>query len=635
MSLVSVQLRIKYRNTNGDFDFDGAEYRFVDSKKTQVLASGKTNAKGLTKALKLPENTIIYVQLKNAYTGEWESPDPYQHVYLEAKKSIPIYHTTVLNCYFQAKLVGNNYITFNPPWGYRVIFKGEQDKSIEVSGTLDKNGLTPMFDAQKILLKQTTMQQQAKDRFNELARSKHPMVEVIFIEPKTGKEIKEYARVIPVGSDKKYREFKIKLTQAQTQHYTQQSMTKLENLKRSRPMTLDITLQGGTTYTVEREDKGKFFNHEIEETNKVSFKDGIPLTVYIPLGYCGKVFVKKGDKIIGTFPIEALDPNKTNQEIKLILNNKSMTKHKNTLRLEDINKTTPTIWGFQCPSDIPQGEYQFEENKKSSNESVFKQISLTILQHFAFDTIVAPLLSDSVNILTNENHRNLVFEALKKYRIGTDKYGRLKFYVKKSKTGKNLIIFKGYAGLRSFITLSNYMKDMKNPADYMKVSMLATAVDLRYAENTVNGGKIVADVAKGSVKSWGFALVAGFEVTEWILTDGEDISNLTVALISAATKTAIAAMLGVGAMAGAIFVAGVFSSTLPVIAVVAIGTGTVILASMGLEWVDRKLDLTGFFKDRANWLGEKTGADKLKQVLRDDLHRYNERNSDPLSVSGD
>lgn len=581
MSLVSVQLRIKYRNTNGDFDFDGAEYRFVDSKKTQVLASGKTNAKGLTKALKLPENTIIYVQLKNAYTGEWESPDPYQHVYLEAKKSIPIYHTTVLNCYFQAKLVGNNYITFNPPWRYRVIFKGEQGKFIKLSGTLDKNGLTPMFDAQKIIVQETNMQQQAQDRLNELARSKHPMVEVIFIEPKTGKEIKEYARVIPVGSDKKYREFKIKLTQAQTQHYTQQSMTKLEKLKQFRPITLDIKLQGGTTYTVEREDKGKLFSHELEETNKVSFKDGIPLTVYIPLGYRSKVFVKKGDKIIGTFPIAALDPNKKNDEILFTLG-KNIEGQKE--KIHHLTDGESTLIILETEANLSVGYYDKNMLDKLSTVD-YRKLMNTFYSTLLFDGVILPISTVVLDAIQKDNRQFLYDTVLSPLFKKGDK---VRFYIKKSKTGKNLIIFKGYSGLRKYLNFTRISSGNS------KVGMLTTAVDIASSQNKK---AMVKTGVKSTAKATGigFILVAGFDIAEWLTTD-EPFDNwsdlfvtLGIDLVKTGISTAASVVVGtaVAIAAGATTVAAA-----PVALVVGAGISVGLLVSFGLEWADKKFKVS-------------------------------------------
>ena len=79
-----------------------------------------------------------------------------------------------------------------------------------------------------------------------------------------------------------------------------------------------------------------------------------------------------------------------------------------------------------------------------------------------------------------------------------------------------MIVFKGYSGLRSFLTGTRY------GIDNMKVGMIASASSVYAAATSVGLGaaaKTTAVTAGKSLGGLGFGIVAAFEIAEWLTTD--------------------------------------------------------------------------------------------------------------------
>ncbi|MBF0658441.1 hypothetical protein IPZ60_06785 [Psychrobacter sp. NG25] len=590
---VEVQFQIKYRNSNGDIDFSGANYRIVDKRGT-VLRMGKADKDGETAKATVKKGEKLYLELKDISTNTWESPNPYKRMGFTATKSGQTGNVIVSNCYFQAKLMANKWVTFKKPWKYEVIFKGDNNKTITLKGVLNEEGKTKVYDSQKMPMAKEH-ENTAKVRFNQLALSSQPNVEVVFIEPLTGERFVDSKRVIPVGADKKYREFQIQLASSTTT--STQSKLQLQEKKESRTVILDIDITAGATYTITREDNAKFFDNKLSETRKSDFKDGTSHTVYIPKKYNGKLLLKKGSKLIATFPLENLDPNKKNVPIVFCLSNKSTPVAKQKSSLNSINELEPMMWHFQTKEALAEGSYTFDENSKGSTSDL-KKIANTIFGSIAFDGVLLPTVGEAQNAL-RANNRSFIYDALRKLKVGKDKQDILRFYIKKSKTGANMIVFKGYSGLRGFLTGTRY------GIDNMKVGMIASASSVYTAAASVGLGaaaKTTASTAGRSLGGIGFGIVAVFEISEWLTSDDpfNNWSDLWMGLGSSAIKAVIATAVGlaVGGMAIAFTAAAA-----PAIVIIGIGALAVIGVSFGLEVLDTKFQITNRAKDYINELG--------------------------------
>lgn len=81
--------------------------------------------------------------------------------------------------------MANKWVNFKKPWRYEVVFQGDNNKKIRLKGTLDKEGKTKIYDSQKMPMAKNH-EYTAIARFEELAISSQPNVEIVFIEPITG-----------------------------------------------------------------------------------------------------------------------------------------------------------------------------------------------------------------------------------------------------------------------------------------------------------------------------------------------------------------------------------------------------------------------------------------------------------------
>lgn len=575
---VSGTFKLEYKNSNGRHDFVDAHYRIVD-KRGRVLRTGKTNKHGKTESATIKKGEPIYIELKDLSKNTWESASPRKKLVYTPTKSGQSATVLVSNCYFQAKLMANKWVNFKKPWRYEVVFQGDNNKKITLKGTLDEEGKTKIYDSQKMPMAKNH-ENTAIARFEELVVSSQPNVEVIFIEPITGERFYDSDRVIPIGSDKKYREFQIQLTPSTTKVYSEKSTVQLQEQKQRRTIILDIDMTAGATYTITREDNKKFFDNKLAETKKSVFKDGTPHTVYIPKKYNGKVLLKKGSKTIATFPLEALDPNDTNAPVVFCLSNKVNSQQSNGAK--NIHSGQSSIIAIQTDNSIPEGEY--DKNKIfGADKEIIKKLVNSFLNSLAFDGGLLPVVSAAKDAAEKNNRRLLydtVFAPLFK------KGERVVFYVKKSKTGKTLIIFKGYSGLRKYLDFS------KIGTNHLKVGMISAAADIAAAKQFSGGKAALETGVKATVKGTGlgFILVAAFDIAEWWSSDDpfNNWSDLFVSLGIDLVKTAIATATTVAVSASIIIAAGALGlAAAPVALVVIGGIGAGIAVSFALEYADR------------------------------------------------
>ncbi|MGP5552168.1 hypothetical protein [Psychrobacter celer] len=585
---VTVSCRIKYRNTNGTYNFYGAHYRLIGVT-GNVISSGKTDRNGITDTTaKAYEGTKIYVELKNIATGKWESPNPLKRQAFIARKNTPRYSIIVTNLYFKMKLTSTNSVPLE--WRYYMIFKDREGRSFNRSGSFNDKGESAYISYNTINPKNH------KEIFINKSKSYKLNVEVKLIPPKLKMIIPTvWLRLIPVGADKSFRTHKIAVTTDTTKELTKESLTKLKDMAEYRKVLLDIDLQSGASYTIERAQKGYLYDKDLAETTKITFQNNESRQIYVPKKYNGELLLKKNGKNIATLSLAALDPNNRNTPIIFCLSNKtSGSSRKNKLSIEHLSNTEAIVWHFETKHDIAEGNYVIKRNDMTNNEfEVMKNVTRTLLASLAFDGVALPTAVEMRTALKN-NNRQFIFDALKRLKIGKDSKDILKFTIKKSKTGKTLIIFKGYSGLRSFLTATTYS------TNNMKVGIVSTAADIKTASRAgglSTAGLMTAKTAARGLPGFGFALVATFDIAEFMLSDDplNNWSDLYVTLGIDAVKTVIATAAGL--IVGAIIVGSGIG-----IAVVAGGIAAAVLTSFALEAGDRKYNVTQKAQNMVNYL---------------------------------
>ncbi len=578
--MIKMRCQINYKNPNGRFGFDGGAYRLKNARK-EVISPSKSSVVldkyGRTEYINVRDNEKIYIEMKNIAENKWQSIFIDGVAFVTSNKNKPIINVIVENHYFKMKLVDSNGKALN--WGYIITFKDSKKRSFSVHGKC-KNGESKYISSSILTGKN-------KEIFDDMSKNKTHDVHIKAIPPKTKLVHPEFnLRLIPIGSDKAYRLHKIAVASGNTEELEKESITKLKDLREYRKVLLDINIQKGASYTIEREDKGVLYDHDIAETRKVTFQDNTLRNVYIPKKYNGNLLLKKSGKLISKFPLGSLDPNKNNKSLVFCLNNKSNSVTRQKISSDSIVNTEVMMWHFATKEEINEGFYEFDRESKGNTNDLVK-IANTIFSSIMFDGVVLPTLGEAQNAL-KENNRGFIYDSLKKLKVGKEKKEVLKFYIKKSKTGSNMIIFKGYSGLRSFLKGTRY------GINNMKVGMIASASSVYIAASTAGVGaavKTTASTAGKSLGGIGFGIVAYFEIAEWLTTDDpfNNWSDLWIGLGSSAIKGVVATAAGV--VMGGLAIA-TMTAAAPAIAIVAIGAVTVIAVSFSLEFVDRKFAIT-------------------------------------------
>lgn len=409
---VTVSCRIKYRNKSGTYNFNGAHYRLVGVT-GNIIASGKTDKNGITNLIaKAYEGTKIYVELKNIATGKWESPNPLKRQAFIARKSTPRYSIIVTNLYFKVKLANTNGVPLE--WRYYMIFRDIEGRSFTRSGSFNEKGESAYISYGTINPKKH------KEIFVNKSKSHKLDVEVKLIPPKLKMVIPTaWLRLIPVGADKSFRTHKIAVTTDTSKELTKESITKLKDMAEHRKVLLDIDLQSGASYTIERAQKGYLYDKDLAETTKITFQNNESRQIYVPKNYYGKLLLKKSGKLVATLSIAALDPNKKNIPIVFCLSNKSKAGSNGRVSVNDIDKTEPMVWNLESKTSIAKGEYNIDRENISDNEFI---VLKSVLSSLAFDGLVIPGVTEAKNIL-KDNNRKFIWDALRKLKVGVSKVG--------------------------------------------------------------------------------------------------------------------------------------------------------------------------------------------------------------------
>jgi len=180
-----------------------------------------------------------------------------------------------------------------------------------------------------------------------------------------------------------------------------------------------------------------------------------------------------------------------------------------------------------------------------------------------------------------------------KRRFLKDLFFKGKFNIKvHPNTGKTLITFKGYPGLRTYLNAPNYSSI--NP----KVNMVSAYADL--AVGTKAGiGRAIKGTTKGNFIA--FFIVGAVDIWEYLASedDGKMLTDLLVDLGVDFAKVMTAGYAGLLAGAAVVATAAAIGVSAPVWLVVGATLGVGLLVGIGLDWLDDRLGLTATLKESA------------------------------------
>ncbi len=202
-----------------------------------------------------------------------------------------------------------------------------------------------------------------------------------------------------------------------------------------------------------------------------------------------------------------------------------------------------------------------------------KDVDFTLL-----GTNAVPLAIELIDMLKSKDNRDFLREIFKDQtklsKVWTNASGRL------------MVSFRGYAGLRSFLNAPSY------GASSTKVSVISSAV--RNSQHWAGTLKSVG----GRIPVISYVIVGAIDVAEWLaLPEAEqDLSDLLATLFVDVSKIATSVIAGTVAAAGIIAIA----ATAPVWAIVIAGIGASVAVGIALDVVDNAWGITNKVKSFAS-----------------------------------
>lgn len=198
-------------------------------------------------------------------------------------------------------------------------------------------------------------------------------------------------------------------------------------------------------------------------------------------------------------------------------------------------------------------------------------------------TTTVPFAAEMIDMLRHGENRAFLREAIKLTRQPHGRVGR----IWRNAGGKLMVSFRGYAGLRHFITGTAY--GMANS----KVSVLAGAIN-----NSTNwAGGAIRSVA-GRIPVISYLIVGTIDLVEWWAEDEATLYDLAAMLFVDIAKIAISTMVATGTAIALVAFAGI-----PIIAVVAGGIAAGIVVGFAMDFADTQFDITANVKTLANEAG--------------------------------
>lgn len=592
----SAQFRVLLNDRYGRADgFWGAKYRIVNLNDGSILVSDKvTDKNGFTLFINSVKPMKFRLELENLSKGN--------KIYEVATfKVMDSEVTTGDTIQLKTVLIEKGYIRvlFKDPFGnllnkekffYRFKSKLINDQSNNILSdwqSLVEPGYTDTFSTEKGFF----ISSNTNSKINEFRRIilNRPYIDVELQHKETKISTKFESRVIPYGSDKRYRSIEIDKHSlaAVTKPKDEKSVGLLDELKFARNIRIKISRFKGQTIIAKRADNGKLFDSGLKEKNAINWQDGQEVTFKVPARYKGNLIIslQKNGKIIGNLNIGALDT--TNYKSNQIPKELKLVQEPLAVKETSTPKISTTDYALFCVdlklSGVSKKTYSLDDMKdpKRCSDKELKAIVNGIMSSFWFDAGFWPIFSTmTISGPIDLGQRvKFVENGLKPFFRLAGVIGSEAKFVIKQLSNKTTAMF--FMGLVSFQNHFNYTK-MKNSSKQILNSVIE-----KNARPTVTMGGVV----KGSIV--GFVIGAVAETVEWWSQEDsqKDVTDLMSAILGVAVK-AIVCSLMVALVAS--LIAG------PVGVVLAIGIVVGLIVSIFLEWLDAKFSLTANLKSFVN-----------------------------------
>lgn len=618
----TITFQFQYKNQNGLQNFEGATYRILKGDNKTVLVDKSVADKyGRTKEINLKKGEMIYIQLFNKNKKIYESPYAASpHVYHIGKGVDEVLKIVVTRTYFQIRLSDIKWRDMNG-WKYVTKFG-----TVKVSGVIN-GGKSTYIDSTQLSLTDKKKEEIFLKEYNNVPASASPMVSISVIDPKNNREYTKHERLIPVGSKHEFRDFNIQQISSMTEKIESNSSVNVLAKVDYKPFMLSINETKGALYDVRLDNNQVFYDSSWARLTSKKVSDGKPEQLFLPYSYKGNIIIKNNKgKVIGlvqtvksshsqyagpliyskekmnAFKLTAQDAKSglvsfsSNEDIKKYV--KEMTENNPNWRLmEEVsnNRMVAYVMEIKNHSSIEEKDYSASDYLNMPLAAC-RHFTYEVLSSFVFDAALYPAaVYTAENFFYSQENRKLILSSilipLMEGRGKDGKVHQLKFRLKRSNTGKLLLIFQGRA------IWKKYMNVVTIGANHRKVSMVGglyeIAHDLKASikSSPLTGtlkasGRVVTTAVKGS--PFGLVLVAAADTLEWLLDDNPEkkLSDLLGQLITDFGKSIIAGIAGV--------IAGVALglTAAPAIAVIATGAIVMVVASFALEWLDSKGWLT-------------------------------------------
>ncbi|NHB58640.1 hypothetical protein G9F32_11530 [Acinetobacter sp. 194] len=592
----SAQFRVLLNDRYGRPDgFWGAKYRIINLDDGSILVSDKiTDKKGFTLFINSVKPMKFRLELENLSKGK----NIYEIPTFKVNDSEVL---TTDKIELKTVLVEKGYlrVLFKDPFGnllnkekfsYRFSSKLVNDNSNTILSdwqNLVELGYTDTFSTEKGFLISSNKNSKINE-FRQIILNR-PYIDVELQHKETKVSTKFEARVIPYGSDKRYRSIEIDkhALAAITKPKDEKSVGLVDELKFARNIRIKIARFKGQTIIARRADNGKLFDSSLKEKNAINWQDGQEVTFKVPARYKGNLVItlQKNGKIIGNLNIGALDTrvyksNEIPEELKMV-------QEPLAVKESPEPKISPTEYALYCINlsltGVSKKTYNLDDIKdpKKCSDKELKAIVNGIMSSFWFDAGFWPIFSTITISAPIDLAQRVKFveNGLKPFfKMAGVIASEAKFVIKQLSNKTTAMFFMGLVSLQSHF---NYTK-MKNASKQILNSVI---------EKSVRPKVTMGGVLKGSIV--GFVIGAVAETVEWWSQEDsqKDITDLMSAILGVAVK-AIVCSLMVSLVAS--LIAG------PVGVVLAIGIVVGLIVSIFLEWLDAKFSLTANLKSFVN-----------------------------------
>ncbi|WP_180105465.1 MULTISPECIES: hypothetical protein [unclassified Acinetobacter] len=405
-----------------------------------------------------------------------------------------------------------------------------------------------------------------------------------------------------------------------------------------------------------------FYDSSWGRLKNKKIQNGKSEQLFLPYSYRGFVNVKSKGKIIKRIPTQKSKDSKyagpllySSSNFKdFVLGRKNNSKEEiNISSQEEMKKTVTKLMNenkynkvLQDASDNRLDGYLIEiKDYPGIEEKIYTSVDFLnmeakscrhfifeILASFNFDAKYFPAGAYAAENFwySRENRKLVLTTILIPLMEGRDKNGKLhqlKFYLKRSKTGKLLLIFQGRAVWKKYMNLTTISVNNKKVTMIGGIYELAHDLKSNLQTSPIVGaiktsGKIITTAVKGS--PFGLFLVAAADTLEWILNDNPDkkLSELFGQIIIDFSKALVAGLAAVIVGVAAVILGG------SALVVIAAGAIAMLAASFYLE----KADAAGLGTSGVPWAQiSKDQTEAIWETIRQKIIKISVENTSKIS----